>query len=523
MKIKNIISLLLCAILIFSLISCADPQSPEDTSSSPSGSAGTPEESTSPEATSEPEADQTDEVTTEAETTAAPPVDLSAKQIPEGYSVSAETEFPLIITLGGEKVEATVRAVTLRTKLGTRAYYLDALYDGKVIATQFFRGAVQICATSNTSEYFTVLRIHDNNRWLGTAAINFYTYHLSDADAEQSTPGQDEALKFEWTGNNVVTAGLPVGFEKKPASNNRNRNLLNTFTRELGKDIPKFEAEHSKLCVVLDSLSDLEKDLAAYPADGLPMYDYTKILSNPYFLEINQNYLDYDIITDNPNYFTKEYLPLEIPEDWTMPNYAIGGNVYYVTIDGVNYECLARMISIEKGGEEALYIDLVDIINRKVLTSTVLGGFFKLYEHNDNYTNHAYFILERYIKNADGTVELSTSEYAFTEYVTDASGSTKAEIAFRPVYNENNYSATVTLDPADTASAEKIAELGKRTTALAGLTEFGTTHFWSRAYANNASVAWNPIGIAGSWYSYDESFYTAKGLTDRVFEIKPEY
>ena len=527
MKIKSIISFLLCAVLLLSLISCADPQSPEDTSKVPSESAGTPANTESPETTDEPQTGGTDAETTAdttaEETTSEPPVDLSAKQIPEGYYPNAETEFPLIITLGGEKVEATLRAVTLRTKLGTRAYYIDVLYDGKVIATQFFRGAVQICATSNVSEYFTVLRIHDNNRWLGTASINFYTYHLSDADAEQSAPDQDAALKFEWTGNNIVNAGLPVGFDKKPASNNRNRNLLNTFTRELGKDIPKFEAEHSKLCVVLDSLSDLEKDLAAYPADGLPMYDYTKILSNPYFLEINQNYLDYTIITDNTNYFTKEYLPLELPEGWSMPNYAIGGNVYYVTIDGVNYECLARMISIDKGEEHALYVDLVDIINRKVLTSTMLEGFFRLYEHNDNFTIHAYFILERYNKTANGTVEISTSEYAFTEYITNAAGSTKAELAFRPVYNENNYSATVTLDPDDTASAEKIAELGKKSKLLTKFTEYGTSSFWIRAYSDNASVSWNPIGVAGSWYKYDESFYTAKGLTERIFEIKPQY
>ncbi len=515
MKLKSFISFLLCALLLLSLISCADPQSPEDTSKAPAESAGTPDESTAPEAV------ETDDATTAEETTAEPPVDLSAKQIPEGYYVSAETEFPLIITLGGEKVEATLRATTLRTKLGTRAYYIDALYDGKVIATKFYRGAVQICATSNTSEYFTVFRIYDNNRWSQAASIDFYTYHLSDVDISHGTPEQLEAPEFQWTGG--INVGLPAAFDKKPASDNRNRNLLNTFTRELNKELPKFESENSKLCVVLDSLSDLEKDLAAYPADGLPMYDYTKILSNPYFLEINQNFLDYDLITGNPNYFTKEYLPLELPEGWTMPNYAIGGNVYYVTIDGVNYECLARMISIDKGDEHALYIDLVDIINRKVLTSTILDGFFKLYEHNDNYSNHAYFILERYIKNADGSVEISTSEYAFTEYVTDASGSTKAELAFRPVYNENNYSATVTLDPNDTASAEKIAELGKRTTALAGLTEFGTTHFWHRAYADNASISWNPIGIAGSWYSYDESFYTAKGLTEKIFEIKPQY
>ena len=521
MKIKSIISFLLCSVLLLSLISCADPQSPEDTSKVPSESAGTPANTESPETTEESKAGETDAETTAdttaEETTSEPPVDLSAKQIPEGYYANAETEFPLIITLGGEKVEATLRAVTLRTKLGTRAYYIDVLYDGKVIATQFFRGAVQICATSNTSDHFALLRISDNHDWSPSAGVSFYTYYLSDIDISHGTPEKLEKPEFQWTGG--INASLHTRFEDSSV----NRNLLNTFIRKLDKDIPTFESQYSKLCVVLDSLSDLEKDLAAYPADGLPMYDYTKIMSNPYYREISQNYADYDLITGNPNYFTKEYLPLELPEGWSMPNYAIGGNVYYVTIDGVNYECLARMISIDKGEEHALYVDLVDIINRKVLTSTMLEGFFRLYEHNDNFTSRARFILERYNKTADGKVEISTSEYAFTEYVSDASGSTKAEIAFRPVYNENNYSATVTLDPADAASAEKIAELGKRTAAIAGYTEFGAPSFWSRAYSDNASVSWNPIGVAGSWYKYDESFYTAKGLNERIFEIKPQY
>ena len=514
MKNRSFISFLLCALLLLSLASCADPQSPEDTSKTPAESENNP---ASPEVTTEPEEDVTEEVTTEEETTAEPPVDLSAKQIPEGYYVSAETEFPLIITLGGEQVEATLRAVTLRTKLGTRACYFDALYDGKVVATHFFRGAVQICATSNTSDHFALLRISDNYDWSPTAGIAFYTYYLSDVDISHGTPEKLEAPEFQWTGG--INASLRARFD----GGSVNRSLLQAFIRELDKDIPEFESKYSKLCVVLDSLSDLEKDLAAYPVDGLPMYDYTKITSNPYYLEISGNYADYDQITGNPNYFTKEHLPLELPEGWTMPNYPIGGNVYYVNIDGVNYQFLSRMIQIDNGDRHALYIDLVDILNRKVLTSTVLEGFFKLYEHNDNFTSRARFILERYNKTADGKVEISTSEYAFTEYVTDASGSTKAEIAFRPVYNENNYSATVTLDPADTASAEKIAELGKRTAAIAGYTEFGAPSFWSRAYANNASVSANYIGVAGSWYKLDTEFYTAKGLTDRVFEIKPEY
>lgn len=511
MKLKSIISILLCALLLLSFISCADPQSPEDTIKTPAESAGTPEESTAPEV------DETEAATTAEETTAEPPVDLSAKQIPEGYYVSAETEFPLIITLGGEQVEATLRAVTLRTKLGTRACYIDALYDGKVVATKFFRGAAQICATSTTSDHFALLRIGDNYDWASSASIAFYTYYISDVDTSHGTPENLEAPEFQWAGG--INASIKARFE----GGQINRNLLSAFIRNLDKDIPEFESKYSKLCVVLDSLSNLEKDLTAFPSDGLPMYDYTKILSNPYYLEISQNYDDYDLLKGNPNYFTKEYLPLELPEGWTMPNYSIGGNVYYVTIDGVNYQFLSRMIQIDDGDKHALYVDLVDILNREVLTSTVIEGFFRLYEHNDNFTSRARFILERYNKTADGKVEISTSEYAFTEYVTDASGSTKAELAFRPVYNENNYSATVTLDSGDSASAAKIAELGKRSTALAELTEYGTTSFWHRAYANNASVAANYIGVAGSWYSYDESFYTAKGLKEKIFEITPEY
>ena len=114
MKIKAIISLILCTILIFSLISCADPQSPENTSRVPAESPETPadtttpdtsEDTSAPDTTAEPDAGTTAEEATTEETTAEPPIDLSAKQIPEGYYISAETEFPLIITLGGEQVE----------------------------------------------------------------------------------------------------------------------------------------------------------------------------------------------------------------------------------------------------------------------------------------------------------------------------------------------------------------------------------------------------------------------------------
>lgn len=526
MKIKSIISFLLCAVLLLSLISCADPQSPEDTSKVPSESAETPANTESPETTDEPQTEGTDAETTAdttaEETTSEPPVDLSAKQIPEGYYPNAETEFPLIITLGGEKVEATVRAVTLRTKLGTRALYLDVLYDGKVLCTKTMKGAFQVAATLEPCEEFAILKISDSYEWAGRSTFGIGSFFVSDIDSSAGIETQLESPEFQTLGA-TINANMAAAFDEKPSNFKRNQNSMRTFPSSVASELSDFESKYSRLCVVLDSLSDIEKDISAYPADGLPFCDVSKFLDHPYFLEINQNYLDYTLITDNPNYFTKEYLPLELPEGWTMPNYAIGGNVYYVTIDGVTYQFLSRMIQIDNGDRHALYIDLVDIINRKVLTSTMLEGFFRLYEHNDNFTSHAYFILERYNKTANGTVEISTSEYAFTEYITDAAGSTKAELAFRPVYNENNYSSTVTLDPDDTASAAKIAELGKKSKLLTKFTEYGTTSFWIRAYSDNASVSWNPIGVAGSWYSYDIEFYTAKGLTDRIFEIQPQY
>jgi len=518
MKIKLFTIFLLCALILSSFVSCADPMAPTETSKIPEQSASNSPDSTAPDDTTTSEND----TSAADETTSAPQADPSAKQIPDGYYANAETEFPLIITLGGNKVEATVRAVTLRTKLGTRALYLDALYDGRVVATKFMLGAAQVAAAQTTCEEFAILFISDRLDWSQQSNFELISYYISDLDNVAGTQVTLDSPEFQHTGSSI-NAGMRAEFDENPSSHKRNNNSMGMFSRTFSSQITAFEAKYSKLCVLLDSLSDLEKDIVAYPADGLTFYDASKLLRNKYFLEINQNYLDYMSITRAPNYFTTEYLPLVLPEGYSMPNYWIGGNMYYVTIDGVTYKCFSRMTCIYKGEEKLFYIDLVDIINRKILTHNTIDYFFTLYEHNDNFTSHAYFILETYKKLPDGKIEISTSEYAFTEFITDASGSTKAELAFRPVYNENNYSATVTLDPSDSESGVKIAEFGKKSAALAAVTEFGTTSFNRRARADNASTSAVSSDVVGSDYRYDPSFYTASGLKAWIFEIQPQY
>lgn len=479
-------------------------------SADPSGSTGESLEE------SLPESQQGELVSGEATSEILPPA-IEPMQIPEGHYLNAKVEFPLIITLGGEEVEATLRAATLRTKLDTRSYYIDVLYEGKVIVSKCAKGAVQICATRETSNRFAIFSLPDNCPWYSANRIQFRTFYVSDVDSSHGTPEVLEAPEFQWSGG--INLGFVPAYEKDAWAENSNRNSMRTFTYDLGKALPKFEAEYSKLCVVLDSFSEVGKDAAYQITDEVPLYDYNAILSAPYFLEIRQNYIDRELLRLNPDSYTDTVLPLALPEGWTEAHEAIGGGIYEVLVDGVKYELISRMIRVEKGSERALYLDLVDISNRKVLTSTLIEGYFRLYEDNVVQNEACSFILERFVKNADGTVDVSTAGYAFTDLVTDASGSTKADFAFREVYNENNYSATVTLDPADTASAQKLEKLGKCTYGLAEF-YYGSTSYGLQAYSNAAKTYASPISIADDWYTYSESFYTAQGLKDNIFEVK---
>ncbi len=483
-------------------------------SADPSGSVGESLEQTAPESQN---GDVNNDTPTQEEKTDDAVPKVEPMQIPEGHYVDEQTEFPLIITLGGKEVEATLRAATLHTQLNTRSYYIDVLYEGKVIVSQCSRGAVQICATRETSSRFAIFSLPDNCPWYFSRKIQFRTLYVSDVDSSHGTPEVLEAPEFQWAGG--INVGFAPAYEQEAWAESANRGMIRTLKYDLDKDIPQFEADYSKLCVVLDSFSDTEKDAKHQISDEAPLYDYAQILSCPYFLEIRNNYNDHELLRLTPDLFTKTILPLELPEGWTAVHEAIGGDIYEVYVDGVKYELISRMITVEKDGERALYLDLVDTANRKVLTSTVLEGYFRLYQDNVTQNECSKFILERFIKNSDGTVTVSTARYEFTDIVTDASGSVKSDFAFREVYNENNYSATVTLDPADSASAEKLAKLGKCTYELAEF-YYNSTSYGIQAYSNSAKTYTNPISIAGDWYTYSGDFYTAQGLKDKIFEIK---
>ena len=188
-KIK-LLSALLCALMLISGFASCDEVLPEVTTEPPAEQ--TPEVSQADTDTEKlPETDSTtaqeatteevttEEITTEEVTTAAPEPEIEPMQIPEYYKIGVTTEFPLIATLGGEKVDVNVRAATLRSKFDVRWVYIDVLRDKQVICTKLFRAAAQLMATTTKTEYFAILRVSDSIS-SGMISLSYESYRISD-------------------------------------------------------------------------------------------------------------------------------------------------------------------------------------------------------------------------------------------------------------------------------------------------------------------------------------------------------
>ncbi len=366
MKTTKIISILLCIlILAVSLSSCTEMQvggNSTSESSDPSDvtSAHDADGYTEPgEVTSSEVKDETDTeaVPSEEETTAAPEPEIEPMQIPEYYKIGVTTEFPLIATLGGEKVEVTLRAATMSSTYDVRWMYIDAVRDGKVIYTKTFRSIGQLMTTTEKSEFFALLRAIDNPAH-GTANISFVTYSLTDAQGKLDIYCVDGF-------NATLSVGLNVNV-KQPMQDAVQHGRFRSFRNQV--KLEDFQNKHGSLCMVLDSLSDPDNEISAYPSDNLPIYDIENLAEHPFFIEKKEQYDNYYALTQV--LLSIDKVSPKIPEGMMVDINSMRCTDETLTIDGVDYKVAYRTLKFldAAGNVCGTYTDYVSFYDLNILS-----------------------------------------------------------------------------------------------------------------------------------------------------------
>ena len=343
----RIISSLLCAIMLISYFaSCEGAIADETTATSAEQIGKLTEPVTVPEETTQ--APETQEITTEEVTTSPPEPESEPMQIPEYYKICVTTEFPLIATLGGEKVDVTVRAAALRSKYDVHWIYVDVVRDEKVICTKLWRAIGQLMATREKSECFVLLRILDNAANTN-ATTAFETFCVSDAK------GKVEIVKGDGS-NSTMNLGLNTESAQPmdhAAQNGDYRRFLN------GINIEDFELRNSRLCMVLDSLSDPEKETFAYPSDALPIYNLDGLANHSFYVKLKEQFDRFEKLKSI--WSSLETVAPQLPEGKSIMPDTLRCSDATVTVDGVNYKMACRTFTLidAQGNACGQYTDYV--------------------------------------------------------------------------------------------------------------------------------------------------------------------
>lgn len=279
-------------------------------------------------------AETTAEVTTEEATTSAPEPVIEPMQISEHYKICATTEFPMIATVGGEKVDVTMRAAALRGAFDVRFIYIDAVLDGKIIFSKQYRAIGQVMATTEKTEFFALLRILDSPANLNADAT-FVTYSLTDVKGKLELVCADG---FSAT----LSVGLNYDYKMSPIQHAAQAGHFRIFTRQI--KLEEFETKHAPLCMVLDSLSDPGNEISAYPSDKLPIYDVEKFTDLQFFTDKKVQYDNYYNLTQPLRSF--DTLAPMIPEGTKIDYNSAKCKAETLTIDGVNYKKICRSFNI---------------------------------------------------------------------------------------------------------------------------------------------------------------------------------
>ncbi len=361
-KIK-LISALLCALMLISCFASCDEVLHEVTTEPPAEQTPAISE-TDTDTEKIPETDQatteeatTEEITTEEVTTAAPEPEIEPMQIPEYYKIGVTTEFPLIATLGGEKVEITMRAATMKTAYDVRWMYIDAVRDGKVIYTKTFRAIGQIMTTAEKSEFFALLRATDNPS-SGSANVSFVTYSLTDAKGKLDIYCVDGF-------NATLSVGLNVSV-KQPMKDAVQHGRFRVFRNAV--KLEDFQKKHGSLCMVLDSLTDPDKETYAYPSDALPIYDIENLAEHPFFIEKKEQYDNFYALTQV--LLSIDKVAPKIPEGTSVDINSMRCTDETLTIDGVNCKVAYRTLQFldAAGNVCGTYTDYVSFYDLNIIS-----------------------------------------------------------------------------------------------------------------------------------------------------------
>lgn len=358
-KIK-IFSVLLCAIIMLSCFTSCEASG--DAKTTPPTAENTTSAQVN-ETTSLPEQDTTSTEETTAEaitaevTTSAPEPTVEPMQIAEYYKITATTEFPLIASLGGEKTEVTVRAATMRSKYDVHWIYVDVVLDGKIIFTKTWRAIGQLMATYETSEHFVLLRIPDNSS-SGTANTTFETLSVSDAD------GKVELIR---AGQNY--SSMSVGLNTQSAQPMDHAAQSGQYRRFLnGIKIEDFENQNSRLCAVLDSISDPENEAGAYPSDALPIYNLEALGEHTFYIKLKEQFVRFENLKSNLS--SLDTLAPQIPEGMSITPYTLACSDANITLDGVNYKVATRTFTLQdaQGNPCGQYTDYVSHYDMSIIS-----------------------------------------------------------------------------------------------------------------------------------------------------------
>ena len=362
-KIK-LIAAFICSVVLLSCFASCDEPRPDVTTEPPTEQ--TPAVSqTDTDTEKVPETDEvttsaetTAEVTTEEATTSAPEPVIEPMQISEHYKICATTEFPMIATVGGEKVDVTMRAAALRGAFDVRFIYIDAVLDGKIIFSKQYRAIGQVMATTEKTEFFALLRILDSPANLNADAT-FVTYSLTDAKGKLELVCADG---FSAT----LSVGLNYDYKMSPIQHAAQTGHFRIFTRQI--KLEEFETKHAPLCMVLDSLSDPGKEIGAYPSDKLPIYDVEKFTDLQFFTDKKVQYDNYYNLTQPLRSF--ETLAPMIPEGTKIDYNSAKCKAETLTIDGVNYKKICRSFNIldATGNPCGKYADEVSFYDLTILS-----------------------------------------------------------------------------------------------------------------------------------------------------------
>ncbi len=364
-KIK-LISALLCALMLISCFaSCAETRT--DVTTEPPAEQTPAISQTDTDTEKIPETDEetteaatTEEVTTEEITTSAPEPEIEPMQISEHYKICATTEFPMIATVGGEKVDVTMRAAALRGAFDVRFIYIDAVLDGKIIFSKQYRAIGQVMATTEKTEFFALLKILDSPA-NSSADATFVTYSLTDAKGKLELVCADG-----FSATLSVSLNYNYDYKSSPIQNAVQGGHFRVFTRQI--KLEEFETKYAPLCMVLDNLSDLNNEIGAYPSDKLPIYDVEKFNELQFFPNKKVQYDNYYNLTQPLLSF--DTLAPMIPEGTKVDYNSAKCSAETLTIDGVNYKKICRTFTIldAAGNTCGKYTDEVSFYDLSIIS-----------------------------------------------------------------------------------------------------------------------------------------------------------